>query len=676
MMKKYTKTKRWGIVFVCCVLSSIGAIAGQTDILYEEDFDDLSSLGPQAGFQSLPELERAPTALAIDEYSRNTYYSQDFIPVSGSITIRFLISSTVASNPDSPGGRVYLQGISGETAIVASDIRWSNVIEGLPAYQDLDGWVQIGDTNFDGIENDGEEWPPALPVSDPDQPDQAQWIPIQLVINIDEAIFDYWQGAPNDMSFSTLKLYGEDLYTVDFPPEINRFYFNPSSSGDFIDNLEISHDGAVVFENDFEGIPERDDSLIAIGEHSLMLLKDIDGAYAYFDPILENFTFRFLISFTTLGGYKNQRAAQVWTLNGGNTGSNIVTFICWGETEPGSSNFYDGTAWRQIGDTNQNLVEDGDETWPPLIEITDPEDPTSAKWYPVQLDLDIANHSFDFFMGPANDLNFENLTQYGDDLWFWRLLDSIDGIQFQNKERGMGDFFVDNVSIVTKSGQTVIEQDFEGAWGAEASERVAGGGELEEIIAVGDKSLKVRSGVDNLSIDFGSQTEPVTIDFLMASTVTGAAGARACQVIIRQDSTLGGHVVWGQLEPGVANYYDGAQWNFIGDTNKDGVEDAGELRTTPILASDPDSGVEHWYPIRIIADPKTNTYEFWQGDEGDLTFSTLVQYETDAMFWQTNQLSSIDNLFLVNVTNSGGDYFIDNVKIYTEETPVREWSLY
>ena len=101
-MKKYTKTKRWGIVFVCCVLSSIGAIAGQTEILYEEDFDDLSSLGPQAGFQSLPELERAPTALAIDEYSRNTYYSQDFIPVSGSITIRFLISSTVASNPDSP----------------------------------------------------------------------------------------------------------------------------------------------------------------------------------------------------------------------------------------------------------------------------------------------------------------------------------------------------------------------------------------------------------------------------------------------------------------------------------------------------------------------------------------------------------------------------------------------
>ena len=81
-------------------------------------------------------------------------------------------------------------------------------------------------------------------------------------------------------------------------------------------------------------------------------------------------------------------------------------------------------------------------------------------------------------------------------------------------------------------------------------------------------------------------------------------------------------------------------------------------------------------PIRIIADPKTNTYEFWQGDEGDLTFSTLVQYETEAMFWQTNQLSSIDNLFLVNVTNSGGDYFIDNVKIYTEETPVREWSLY
>ena len=254
--------------------------------------------------------------------------------------------------------------------IVASDIQWSNVIEGLPAYQDLDGWVQIGDTNFDGIENDGEEWPPTLPVSDPDQPDQAQWFPIQLVINIDEAIFDYWQGAPNDMSFSTLKLYGEDLYTVDFPPEINRFYFNPSSNGDFIDNLEISHDGAVVFENDFEGIPERDDSLIAIGEHSLMLLKDIDGAYAYFDPILENFTFRFLISFTTLGGYKNQRAAQVWTLNGGNTGSNIVTFICWGETEPGSSNFYDGTAWRQIGDTNQNLVEDGDETWPPLIEIT------------------------------------------------------------------------------------------------------------------------------------------------------------------------------------------------------------------------------------------------------------------------------------------------------------------
>ena len=101
-----------------------------------------------------------------------------------------------------------------------------------------------------------------------------------------------------------------------------------------------------------------------------------------------------------------------------------------------------------------------------------------------------------------------------------------------------------------------------------ASERVAGGGELEEIIAVGDKSLKVRSGVDNLSIDFGSQTESVTIDFLMASTVTGAAGARACQVIIRQDSTLGGHVVWGQLEPGVANYYDGAQWNFIGDTQQ------------------------------------------------------------------------------------------------------------
>ncbi|MBD3268541.1 hypothetical protein GF373_17875, partial [bacterium] len=243
-----------------------GFLTGVTnaEVLYEQNYDDLTTLGAEPGFQPLSELEKTPTALAIDEYARNSYYRQDFLPVPGRVTIRFFIATTVELTPDSPGGNVYLEGVQGSSYISAANIQWGNVAAGLPAYQDVGGWAQIGDTNFDGEENNGEEWPPALPVSDPENPDETQWIPVQLVVDIDQAVFDYWQGEPNDMTFSTLKKYGEELYTIDFPPDINRFYFQNTQSGNvFLDNLEIREGDNVVFENGFEWIPEREDDVIA-----------------------------------------------------------------------------------------------------------------------------------------------------------------------------------------------------------------------------------------------------------------------------------------------------------------------------------------------------------------------------------------------------------------------------
>ncbi len=657
------------------------------EVLYEQNYDDLTTLGTEPGFQPLSELEKVPTALAIDEYSRNSYYRQDFLPVPGSVTIRFFIATTVELTPDSPGGNVYLEGVQGSSYISAANIQWGNVAAGLAAYQDIGGWAQIGDTNFDGEENNGEEWPPALPVSDPENPDEGQWIPVQLVVDIDQAVFDYWQGEPNDMTFSTLKKYGEELYTIDFPPDINRFYFQNTQSGNiFLDNLEIREDDNIVFENDFEGIPEREDDVIAVEEKSMVLLKDIDDGIAEIPDISETFTVRFLLAVESQGGVKNQRAAQLQAIASG-TGigpGGIASFVNWGEVGPGLAAYFDGTAWRAIGDENLNGEQDSDETWPPALQTTNPNEPNAQNWYPIQIvyHYDPEGGVFktlDYYQGEPNDLEFTTLEQYGSDIIFWNFAPFIDEFEFQNEERGGGTVFIDNFILTTESDSYAFEEDFEGDW--ERVQPPHSGGVLDSEIAIGSQSIRLRNGTDDLTISFPAASENLIVDFMLAMTAEGGNDERGSQISLSNEE-VGGYdgwapfVCWGQVQPQLANYYDGSQWNIIGDVNKNTAEDGGETWVPETPMTHPDAGLQNWIPVRFEIDITNHSYNFYLGDPGDDSFGNLIQYGSELEFWHAmDQLNLLT--FMTSNGRVGGDFFVDNVKIYTpEETPVQEWYLY
>lgn len=667
MTKRRPQTHPFVAISSLCLLLVL-PMAAHAEILYEQDFDNLTTLGTPPGFEPLPALERNPTALATDDFAL-TGSQLVFIPAQSDVfTIDLLMAAIEESTPDSTGAEFLVRGRETGSEQPGVQIRWGQVANGRPAYYDDVEWTQIGDTNFDGMENDGEIWPPALPISDAADPGSAQWVPIRLVVEPADGTFQYWQGDPNDSAFATLAQYDQGLVMRTDQPTITNYSLSMPAGSVFVDNVRIYTDQRVVYEDDYEGQPSRADNVIAIGSKSLTLLQNIDNGVVRFDSLEENFTIRFLMA-VTVQGSQNSRAAQCIVRGSGGTGPQLG----WGELNTGQAAYYDGAAWRQVGDDNLNGTQDAGEVWPPPLEVSDPEDPGSAKWYAIEIYTNLETGKFNYHQGAVNDLTFDNMTQYGGELQQRQVLLAGTNTVFQNSQRGGGVFYIENFGLLNAAGDTVLSEDFDGDWEVRPPQ-LTGGGVLEENFAVGAKSIRLRSTTDNVSIDFPAQSETVFFDFLLGTTVDGEDGARAAQLQIREGGTIAPQLAWGQTQPGRAAFYDGSSWVTIGDADKDGAEGGGEAWSPPVPPSNPDGGPTNWTATRIVANPVTDTFEFWQGAPGDTEFSSLVRVLPDPTF--RNVAETISNAVFVAASRSGGDFFLDNIKIYTEMVSVEDWSLY
>lgn len=633
------------------------------EVLYEQNFDSLASLEPPAGFQAQAPLEREPGDIAIGTYAMNSSGYQFFKAQTDVYTIEFLMAVTEEYAPDNLGAQLQLRGRATGSEQPGVQIRWGQTEAGRPAYYDGFAWVTVGDLDFDGMESGDETWPAPMPLSTPGDP---QWVPIRLVVEPETGLYEYWQGDANDLDFETMVQYESELFMPVIQPVMTSYVFTlPADGGVYIDQMRIYNDAETVLEDGFEEVPERVDDVIAVDGQSLALLQNIDNGIAEYDPIEENFTVQFLMA-VTVPGEQNLRAAQL-LING--TGG-IGPQLAWGNMEPGRANYYDGSAWRYVGDTDLDGTENGDETWPPPLAVTDPGDPGTQQWIPFRFDVKLDSGTFDYYQGEPNDLSFATLTPYAADVPMRNPLLASDSVNFQNAQRGGGVFYVDNFSLTTESGIAVIDEDFEGDW--ETPEPPVNGGALEQAIAVGRQSLRVRAGEDNVSFGFEPQEVPVYIDFLLATGVEGESGARAARIHVRGEGTIGGQVAWGELAPGQPSYYDGSQWVLIGDSDKNNAEDGGEAFAPPIPVS---GASENWTAIRIVADPETDAFEYWQGAPGDESFDSLTRVEPDPTF--RNPVNSINEILFPFGDRAGGDFFLDNIAIYTlEDTAVAEWELY
>ncbi len=647
---------------ICMMMALVPAMNGTAVVLYQQNFDDLESLGTPPGFNPLPDLEREPTALAIGEFAMTDSTFEFFESKTEPFTVQFLIAVTQLPTPDSLGTEVLIRGRATGSEAPGVQLQWGVVSEGRPAFNDGAGWLQVGDLNIDGEENADETWPEPLPVSTPDNP---QWVPVQLVVQPAAGIYEYWQGEPNDFEFSTLELFQDDLFMPNAQPNMTNYVFNMPSDGAFVDELALLNDSGTFLEDDFESQPTRDNETIAIDNQSLTLLQNIDNGVAEFGPLEENFTIRYFMAVETQG-QENQRAAQL--LINGDQG--IGPQLAWGNLDPGLANYFDGTAWRQVGDTNQDLQENEDETWPPPLAVTDPSDPSSAQWIPIQIEVDMANSVFRYYQGDPNDFAMETLQQYGGDLPMRNPNFNTDSVNFQNSQRGGGTFYVDNFNLTAEAGETILDENFEGDFALQEPP-LTGGGALDSDFAVGAKSLRVRAGEDDIFIDIEDQTQTVTADFLLAITNQGSSGARAARLHVRGDGNIGAQMSWGEIEPGRVNFFDGSQWVIIGDANKDGSEDADETWVEVIPVSLP---AANWTPIRLILDPQTDSFEYWQGNPGDTSFDNLTRVEPDPTF--RNAVEEIEEFRFVFTDRFSDDFFLDNITISNEETPVELWQLY